>query len=300
MQLDPAALNTIVVMHITAPYRLAARVVPHLPPRVGYALCDRLGATVGPRLPAYRHVRRNLRVLLPHASERQRQVAAQRVLAGICKNYYDLFRFPQLPPAELVRTTIATGTANVERALAKGRGLLMVAPHAGNYTIIFAPMLQLFDTEMLLIVEQLPDPEIHELVNGLRHVPRVSIEPLGPNAGRAVLRALRQNQIVLLGGDRAIAENAVTVQFFGRPTPMPSGPAALALRTGAPLLTAFTNRLPDNRSYVHLDPVLQIERSASLQDDVRDVTQKIAYIMQAYIRRDPAQWLVAEDVWPSA
>lgn len=288
------------MIQISELYRYVAQVVPYVPPPIGYALCDFVGTTIGPRLPAYQRVCRNLRVLMPAANEPQRRMAAQRVLSGICKNYFDLFRFPRLSPAALARTTIAEGTANVEHALAKGRGLLMIAPHAGNYTIIFAPMLQLFDTKMLLIVEQLNNPQIHELINGVRQVPNASIAPLGPNAGRAVLRALRQNQIVLLGGDRAIAENAVTVQFFGRPTPMPSGPAALALRTGAPLLTAFTNRMPDNRSYVHLDPPLRFERSASLQDDIRDATQKIAYIMQAYIRRDPAQWLVAEDVWPSA
>ncbi len=286
-------------MYLAALYRALIKIVPHVPPTLGYAVGWLLGSTIGPWLPAYRRVRRNLRVILPHATEHQRSVHARRAIIGICKNYFDLFRFHTLSPEQLVQYTVSEGDEHVERALARGRGLIMVALHAGNYTVIFAPMIQRFNTRVLLVVEQMNDPHVHEVMNSLRKTAGVDIEPLGPHVGRAVLRALRQNQIVLLAGDRAIGENAQIVQFFGHPTPIPNGPATLALRTGAPLLTAYTQRMADNRSYVRFDPPLQWKRSASLQDDIRDGTQKIAYIMQAYIRRDPGQWLVAEDVWPT-
>jgi KDO2-lipid IV(A) lauroyltransferase len=221
-------------------------------------------------------------------------------MIGICKNYFDLFRFHTLSREQLLDHTVSEGDEHVERALARGRGLIMIAPHAGNYSVIFAPMIQRFNTRVLLVVEQMSDPHVHEVMNSLRRTAGVDIEPLGPHVGRTVLRALRQNHIVLLAGDRAIGENAQIVQFFGQPTPIPNGPATLALRTGAPLLTAYTQRMKDNRSYVRFDPPLLFERSASLQNDICDATQKIAYIMQAYIRRDPGQWLVAENVWPNA
>ncbi|HEY0601291.1 MAG TPA: lysophospholipid acyltransferase family protein [Herpetosiphonaceae bacterium] len=286
-------------MQLASLLAIAARIVPHVPPRLGYTLCEQFGAAVGPRVPAWTTVLNNLQVIMPTASPAQREIAARGVMIGMFKNYFDLFRFPSLPPAALDQHIVIEGAQNVERALARGKGLLMVAPHCGNYTIIFAPAIRRFNTRVLLIVEQIRDPRLHQIMNRMREMPGIEIEPLGPNAGRAIIRTLRRNEIVLLGGDRAIAENNLTVNFFGRPTPMPSGPATLALRTGAPIMTAFTNRLPDNRSWAMFDPPLLIERSGSLQDDVCDVTQKIAYIMQAYIRRDPAQWLVADPVWPN-
>lgn len=279
---------------------LAARITPYVDPRVGYAICEALGAHVGPRLPAYPRVCRNLRVLMPDASENERAKAARRMLGGMFKNYYDLFRFQRLSPAELDRTTVAAGEQHMHRALDKGRGVVLVAPHIGNYTVIFIPMIRRFDTRLLLVVEQLHDPRLHELMNKLRAVPNIEIVPLGPQVGRAALRTLRGNGIVLLGGDRAIAANALPVRFFGRPTLLPHGPASLALRTGAPLITGVTRRMADNRSQVQFDPPLLLESSGAFEERVRDATQKIAYIMQAYIRRDPAQWMVAEDVWPNA
>lgn len=278
-------------------YTFANTIAPRIQPRWGYALCDLFGAVAGPRLPAYRNLRVNMRVLLPHATEADRGRAARQVIAGICKNYFDLFRFPALSQTELDRIIQVTGGEHLDRALARGRGVLLVAPHCGPYTISFAPLTQRFNTRLLLVVEQMVDPQVHDLINRARAMPGVDVEPLSPTIGRAIMRALRRNEVVLLGGDRAIARSNVAVRFFGRATPLPSGPATLALRTGAPLLPSFMQRLPDNRTAVWIDPPLRLEPTGDTDRDARDVTQKIAYIMQAYIRRDPGQWLVAERVW---
>lgn len=279
---------------------LGARVVPRIPPWLGYPLCVVLGATVGPRLPAWRHVRANLRVTMAEAHEHERERAARRVMIHYFKNYFDLLRFHTLSLAELRAMTAFVGGEHLRAALAQGRGVLLVAPHCGNYTIIASAALRHVEAEALLVVEQLPDPRLHRLMNQVRETPGLEIAPLGPTIGRTVLRALRHGKIVILGGDRAIAENALEVAVFGRPTPIPSGPATLALRTGAPLLTGFTQRLPNNRQVAYFAPPMQFTRSGNDEQDIRDATQKIAYSMEAYIRHDPSQWIVGEEVWPRA
>jgi len=276
---------------------VATRVVPYVPPHLGYSLCTLLGALAAPRLPRWHNVLTNLSVTLPNVSQAERAAAARRVTIGLFKNYYDLLRFHSLSPQALQRTAITRDWEHPARALTQGRGLLIVAPHCGPYTIAFAPIAQRIATRVLVVVEQLPNARMHGLMNRLRQLPQVDIEPLGPTIARTVLRALRQNHAVILGGDRAIAEASAVVAFFGRPTPMPSGPATLALRTGVPLLTSFMQRLPDNRTLVHFDPPLAFERTGDLQADVRAATAQIAAIMETYVRHDPSQWLVAERVW---
>lgn len=279
---------------------LVAKIVPRIPEQIGYPLCTALGASLGPLLPVWPHVLANLRVTMADAHEAERVAAARRVMIHYFKNYYDLFRYHTLTPDALLATLHMVDADNVRAALAQGRGLLMIAPHCGSYTIVFGPAVRHLDTQALLIVEQLADPRLHRLMNTVRQMPGVDIEPLGPAAGRKVLRALRQNQIVVLGGDRAIAEASLDVDFFGRPTAMPSGPAALALRTGAPLMTAFCQRMPDNTLVAHFDPAYTLTRSDDHERDLRDAVQKIAYSMQTYIRRDPSQWIVGEEVWRNA
>ena len=64
----------------------------------------------------------------------------------------------------------------------------------------------------------------------------LTIVPLDREAGGALLRTLRDGKLVGLLCDRDIAGNGVEVEFFGERTTLPAGPAALALRTGAPIL----------------------------------------------------------------
>lgn len=276
---------------------VATRIVPYIPPRIGFPICTILGATVGPQLRAWQHILANLHVTMPYATPIEHEAAARRVLIGMFKNYFDLMRFHRLTPDALQHTVVVRGFTHAERAIEQGRGLLIVAPHCGPYTIAFAPVAQRIRSRVLVVVEQLTDPRLHQIMNSLRQLPNVDIEALGPSVGQAVLRALRNQHVVILGGDRAIAANTLPVPFFGRLTPIPSGPATLALRTGTPLLTSYMQRLPDDRAVVHFDPVLRFERSGDRQKDVRAATEQIAAIMATYIQRDPSQWLIADRVW---
>lgn len=278
-------------------YALAARIMPLIPPSVGYALCSVFGAIAGPWLPAWHNIQRNLLIVMPDASAAERARAGRRVVISIAKNYFDLFRFPGLTHQQRAASVVFTGAEHVERALADGRGVLVVSAHTGNYSAVVPLAALRFDVEVLLIVEHLADPRVQDVVNSMRRTAQVNVVELGPAAGRAVLRALRNNQIVVLGADRALAEQQITVDFFGRPTPIPSGPAALALRFGAPVVPGHPMRRSDNRAWVHLDPPIQFDRSGDSRRDLHDAAQKIAYHMQAYILRDPSQWTIAQAMW---
>ena len=89
---------------------------------------------------------------------------------------------------------------------------------------------------MTVVVEPLEPPEVFEWFAGLRASLGMTVVPLGPAAGNAVLRALRNNEVVCLLSDRDLGGGGLEVAFFGEVTRLPAGPATLALRTGAPVL----------------------------------------------------------------
>jgi lauroyl/myristoyl acyltransferase len=91
----------------------------------------------------------------------------------------------------------------------------------------------------------------------------------------------------------------VEVEFFGETTTMPPGPATLALRTGAALMTAAVYSGPgaDHRAIV--EPPLDTTRHGSLRSDVSRLTQQIATRFEGLIRRAPEQWHVFQPLWLS-
>jgi lauroyl/myristoyl acyltransferase len=85
-----------------------------------------------------------------------------------------------------------------------------------------------------------------KLIVGFRR--RAGLEVLSrddPRFVAAVREALGRGRIVALLIDQDTRGAGVFVPFFGRPARTPPGPAVLALRAGAPVLTVFIRRRPD-------------------------------------------------------
>jgi lauroyl/myristoyl acyltransferase len=97
--------------------------------------------------------------------------------------------------------------------------------------------------------------------------------------------------------DRDLAGNGIEVEFFGEATTMPAGPATLALRTGAQLVTGavYSGPGPDHRAIV--EPPLDTTRQGPLRKDVARLTQAIATRFEGLIRRAPEQWHLFQPLW---
>ncbi len=114
-----------------------------------------------------------------------------------------------------------------------------------------------------------------------------------------MLRALRANRVVCLVCDRDLGGDGVAVDFFGEPTTLPAGPAALALRTGAALLPTGTYLLPRGGHLGRILPPLDTRRTGRFRDDVERVTRLLASRFEELIRAAPEQWLLMQPNWPS-
>src|SRR5207247_292428 len=95
------------------------------------------------------------------------------------------------------------------------------------------------------VVERIEPPELNDLLLRLRNAGGIRLIPLGADLMKEFLAALRRNEVVALVMDRDIAGTGVTVEFFGAETSLPSGAALLALRTGAPIISALAVRTAD-------------------------------------------------------
>jgi KDO2-lipid IV(A) lauroyltransferase len=182
--------------------------------------------------------------------------------------------------------------------LAAGNGVILALPHLGGWDFggaWFASQ----GYKATVVVEPLEPPELFEWFADMRRAMGLEIVPLGPDAGTAILRRLKGGGIVGLVCDRDLAGTGVEVEFFGERTTLPSGPATLALRTGAPILPAavyFTGR---DGHHGLVRPPLAIERTGKFREDVARVTQLLADEFEGLIRAAPWQWHLFQPNWPS-
>ncbi|GEM_PF-170745 len=187
-----------------------------------------------------------------------------------------------------------SGTKVFERALARGRGVLLVTPHFGNWELGGAFLrAQGFPLNVVSFVA--PDQatvQMREAVRerlGIRHV-YVGKEE-GPLQMLDILKALRRNEIVAMLCDRSSSDSPVTVDFFGHPFAVPSGPAILAQLTGAPMIPSFVVHRSGMYEAFTGKPILVANPGRDGRDAVvRARTEDLAREFEKVIARFPDQW----------
>jgi KDO2-lipid IV(A) lauroyltransferase len=281
-------------------YRAAAAIARVAPQPVADVAADAIG-TVAARVAGdkRRIVERNLkRALGPELSGRELRRTIDEVYRSYARYYVESFRLPTLPPETIEREFTVDGYEHIDAAFEKGVGPILALPHLGGWEWAAFWLALVPKVRVTAVAEALEPPELFTWFTELRESLRMNIVPLGPGAGSAVMRSIKQQDVVCLLCDRFLEGSSVEVEFFGERTLLPAGPATLALRTGAPLLpTAVYFRGSSHHGQV-MAPI-PAERTGSLRADVQRVTQLLANDLERLIRLAPEQWHLLQPNWPS-
>ena len=192
---------------------------------------------------------------------------------------------------ERICSTVATqGEEHLKEALAKGKGVIALSAHLGNFTMLGA-RLAAAGYPFSVVVKQPRDQRFARLIDEYRlrlGIKTISAKPRR-EAARQILKALRRNEIVLLIADE-FKSGGVEVEFLGRAVPAPRGPVTLALRTGAAIVPMFVTRDPEDRLTLYIGPEIDLIKTGELQEDViSNVTLSTRYLEET-VRRYPDQW----------
>lgn len=225
--------------------------------------------------------------------------AVNRTFESYAAYWLEAFRLPTLTPAELDAGMSYEGYEHLEASLHRGRGTILVLPHLGGWEWTGFWFTRVVGVPITAVVERLEPPELFEWFVDFRTSLGMHIVPLGSDAGREVLKALKRNDLVCLLSDRDIDGKGVDVTFFGERTTLPAGPATLALRTGADLVPGAMFQRPRSGHHAVVRPPLVVERQGTLRDDVARITQDIADALESLIRIEPTQWHLMSPNWPS-
>jgi KDO2-lipid IV(A) lauroyltransferase len=286
--------------HLLTAFQAASVVAGKVPPPALGPLA-RLGGT-GAALPdATRRmlVARHLRRADPSLTGLALRRAVNKTFESYAAYWLEAFRLPTLTPAELDAGMSYEGYEHLERSLHRGKGTILVLPHLGGWEWTGFWFTRVVGVPITAVVERLEPPELFEWFTEFRTNLGMHIVPLGPDAGREVIKALKRNDLVCLLSDRDIDGSGVEVEFFGERTTLPAGPATLALRTGADLVPGAMFQQPRGGHHAVVRPPMVIERQGRLRDDVARITQDIARELESLIRIDPTQWHLMSPNWPS-
>lgn len=286
-------------MTLAVLFRLGNLVVRVLPPGVRYPLAALVGRGAFYCLARRRHIAllNYAQVLSLPADHPLTKRTARHAFGNYAKLVADFLLMYSLTPEAIRRLVRAEGVENLDRALAHGRGAIAVTAHVSNWDILAAAA-AVRGYVVNAVTDELPSSRLNHLVVESRERIGMRMIPLSASVSvRAILKALGRNEVVALASDLYRGDHGVRVTFFGRPVSFPAGPAAIALKTGAPLVPVWVRREPDNRYVAEVEAPLEVSRAGDHARDVQLTTERIAQFFERIIRRTPDQWFVFLPLW---
>lgn len=282
-------------------YTTAARVVCALPERIAFGLAQVLGRILYLAMPGRRHMAERHQRRITGASGPRLRSQVLGVFRSYARYWCEFFRLPvearRGPEALDARFTV-DGFDHIVEGAARGRGVILALPHVGGWEFAGA-WLANHGFPPTVVAERVRPPELYEFFVRQRTELGMEVIALGSNASAHLLTALRANRVVCLLADRDIRRDGIPVMFFGEQTTMPSGPAALALRTGATLLPVAVYFHGRYGHFAQVGPPLNTERAGSLRADTERLTQALAARFEELIAAAPDEWHVLQPTWPS-
>jgi KDO2-lipid IV(A) lauroyltransferase len=246
-------------------------------------------------------IERHLRMADPTLKGLRLRRAVQEAFDSYARYWLESFRLPTMSKRAVAAGFRTEGYLEyVVPGLEAGNGVIIALPHLGGWEWA-GRWIADQGHPITVIVERIEPPELFEWFVDLRSKLGMTVVPLGPDAGKFAMRALRDNHVLCLLSDRDLIGGGPEVEFFGERTTLPAGAATLALRTGAPILPTgvyFTDRVDGHFGLVR--PPMPVERQAKrLRDDVARLTQDLASELEILIQRSPSQWHMFQPNWPS-
>ncbi len=238
---------------------------------------------------------RNLAAAFPLRSTKERRAIARATFKHFGRLLFELLKFSTLTPEQILARVDVDGEERARLAYAQGKGVLFFTGHFGFWELQ-AIVHGLTVQPIGVLARALDNPHLNKLLEDIRQrTGNVVIYRKGTI--RRVMRMLQAGQGVAVLIDQHIqTRDAVYVDFFERPAATTSAVAALALRTGAPVVPVFALPIERGRYRMIYEHPVEPPREDA-EDAIHEFTQRCTDVLEMYVRRHPDLWLWMHRRW---
>lgn len=275
----------------TRAQRWLVRKSPDQAERIG----ERLGRLIWKA--SKKHRRRaldNLAMVFPDLSAPERERLGRKVFEHFGRVTADFLASPRRTKEDLEASMTIEGIEHLDEALARGKGVVMITGHFGNWERL-AAWLSTQGYTITVVQRDVRDSSLNQMVQRLREGPGTKVIGRG-DAARPIIERLRNNELIGILPDQNSDE--IFLPFFGKPAGTVLGPGVISERTGAPVVCCWCIWEGAGRYRMIVEPILEPEPGYSTKGE--GTMRAIHRSLEAVVRQHPEQWLWFHDRWKSA
>lgn len=215
----------------------------------------------------------------------------RRSLKNFFRAFIEVGLALESPPEKIRQEIPLSGREHLEAALARGKGVVALGAHLGNFFLVGTRLaVDGFSTHVL--VNQTQNQAFAILMDRYRLAVWQKTIHARPRrqASQSLVQVLRANEIAVVIADEYRDGSGIHVPFFGRQVLARRGPATLALRTGAAVVPIYMVRDDTGALRLVIEPEIELARSAATRAEIQENILRLTQWLERVVRSYPDQW----------
>lgn len=277
------------------PYFIGWRLIRALPEPVAYRLfafgAGRLASRDGKLV---KRLRFNLSRVKPELSKSELDLLVVNGLKSYMRYWCDTFRSPGWSSERILSTVTVMNEHLIMDPLAQGQGVVVALPHSGNWDHA-GSYFCIKGVKLVTVAERLKPEAVFQKFLRYRQAIGMEVLSLDSDATPTLIARVREGGLIALVADRDLSSSGVEVDFFGYKAKMPAGPALIARRTGAPLITASVTYTEEG-IHIYFRRV-ELPEISDEREFVAATVQLMAHNFEQGIASHPQDWHMLQRIW---
>jgi KDO2-lipid IV(A) lauroyltransferase len=197
--------------------------------------------------------------------------------------------------APIFRTVELRGAENFSKAQKKGKGVIFITGHCGNWELMAAYVGTVLTRAKIVVRKQHNEYFNRVIERTAQKYGNCIIYKQG--ALKQILASLKKNEtMALLMDQRVIKSEGIIIHFLGKNAYAVKTPAIIARKTGAAVVPIFTRRT-DRGHVIEIQEEIPMVRAEDSDTALLYDTINFSRPIEEYIQQYPADWLWIHKRW---
>jgi KDO2-lipid IV(A) lauroyltransferase len=238
----------------------------------------------------------NLSFSFPDFSRKEIRKIAFNCYKSFAITLVELLAIPWLSKNEMEQMIQCENANFIREKYNEGKGVVLLSAHFGNWEYIALSVSLQIGIPFHVVVKPQRNPYVTKWLENARTKWINKIIPSGISIRQVYKELLNKNIVAMVADQRGPADGP-RLDFMGRKALFFTGPAALAVKTGAPVLISIPVRQKDYSYKATLAEISKKDLPEEEEGKVREITIRLKEYLEGFIRKNPEQWFWMHKRW---
>jgi KDO2-lipid IV(A) lauroyltransferase len=208
----------------------------------------------------------------------------------------EILYMPAMSKEDIKKQVDCNNKELIREKYEENNGVILLSAHFGNWEYMATSVAAQLNISLSVVIKPQRNPYVTNWMNKARTRWNNEIVPLGISI-KQTYQTLKDKKIVAMVADQRGPEESIKINFFGKNLSVHTGPAALALKTGAPVLYGISVRQDDYSYKSEMTEISKDNLPDSDEEKIKELSQRHMSYLEGYIRKYPEQWLWMHKRW---